>query len=86
MKLLSIIIPYYETLNSTLKLLEELNSQLTSDVEIILVDDGCYETALEKYSIQIPNSGVSRARNVGLDNAKGEFVTFIDSDDFISKN
>jgi glycosyltransferase involved in cell wall biosynthesis len=86
MKLLSIIIPYYETLNCTLKLLEELNSQLTSAVEIILVDDGCYELALEKYSIQIPNSGVSRARNVGLDNAKGEFVTFIDSDDFISKN
>jgi glycosyltransferase involved in cell wall biosynthesis len=41
--LLSIIIPYYNTYNYTIKLLKELNIQYVNDIEVILIDDGCNE-------------------------------------------
>lgn len=84
---LSVIIPYYNTLTLTEKLLDVLTPQITNDVEVILIDDGCYEENLKKYPIniiQIPNGGVSKARNYGLDIAKGKFVTFVDSDDMVT--
>lgn len=88
--LLSIIIPYYKTLEYTKELLKVLEPQLDEDVELIIVDDGCNEKELDHYNakvIHLPtNSGnASKPRNIGLDNAKGKYVTFIDSDDMVSE-
>lgn len=88
MKKLSIIIPYYNTLKYTKKLFEKLEPQLTNEVEVILVDDGCNEKELDKLKakvihLPIPSGNASKPRNVGLDNAKGEYIAFIDSDDNI---
>ena len=86
---LSIIIPYYETYEFTEALLKELSIQVTPEVEVILIDDGCHESRLDKYDfVKIThlekNMGASHAWNVGLDQAKGRFIGFIDSDDMIS--
>ena len=89
--LLSIIIPYYKTLELTKELLDILIPQLKDNIEVILVDDGCNETSLEEYPITIVhlpmNSGVAGVpRNVGLEIAKGEYIAFIDSDDKVADN
>lgn len=88
---LSIIIPYYKTLDLTKKLLDKLIPQLTDEVEVILVDDGCNQVELDEYPITIVhlpiNSGnASKPRNVGLDLAQGKYITFIDSDDMVSED
>lgn len=85
---LSIIIPYYKTYELTLKLLDNLTKQLTDEAEVILIDDGCHEERLDKYDINIihleENTGLSHARNVGIKNAKGKYIVFVDSDDLVS--
>ena len=88
---LSIIIPYYNTLDLTKRLMERLEPQLRKDVEVIIVDDGCNENELDKLKakvIHLPTNsgGASKPRNVGLDNAKGEYIAFIDSDDLVSED
>lgn len=87
---LSVIIPYYKTYELTTILLDNLVSQLNSEVEVILVDDGCQEQLLDIYQINIihldQNRGLSYARNKGLKVAQGRFITFIDSDDDIAPN
>ena len=89
MKKLSIITPYYNTLKYIEKLASNLIVQLTEEVEWIIVDDGCNEKKLDILPakvIHLPkNSGnASKPRNIGLDNASGEYITFVDSDDLIS--
>lgn len=86
---LSIIIPYYKTYEYTKALLKELSIQVTPEVEIILVDDGCHEYRLDEFKfVNIihldKNGGASHAWNVGLDRAQGKFIGFIDSDDMIT--
>jgi len=86
---LSIITPYYKTLRETKELAKILGPQLTDEVEWIIIDDGCHETALNKLPAKIihldHNSGcASIPRNVGLDVAQGAYIGFIDSDDSIS--
>jgi glycosyltransferase involved in cell wall biosynthesis len=87
---LSIIIPYYNTYKYTKKLLNELIKQLNNEVEIILIDDGCNEKRLDKYKeikvihLKVNSGNASIPRNIGLDKATGEYITFIDSDDMIS--
>ena len=88
---LSIIIPYYNTEKYTDQLLEVLEPQMTKECEIILVDDGSkkeYVPWQNEDMIKVmritSNRGVSRARNVGLKKAKGEYIVFIDSDDLVS--
>ena len=87
---LSIIIPYYNTLALTKKLMKVLIPQITDEVEVILIDDGCFEKELANFEkinvIHQDNGGVSNARNTGLEFAKGEYIAFIDSDDLITKN
>ena len=90
-KIISIIIPYYKTLELTKKLFEVLTPQLDDDIEVLLIDDGCNEKELDNLKatvIHLPeNSGnASKPRNVGLDNAKGKYILFIDSDDMVSKD
>ena len=85
---LSIIIPYYYTYKYTIQLLKELSIQVTDEVEVILVDDGCNETRFDEFKfvnvIHLDkNYGASHAWNVGLDVAQGQFIGFIDSDDMI---
>lgn len=86
---LSIIIPYYNTLKETKKLMDKLIPQLNDNVEIIIIDDGCHEEELDKHVSKnirvlhrVVNSGVAGVpRNLGLKEAKGEYIAFIDSDD-----
>ena len=91
---LSIITPYYKTLEYTKKLADVLIPQLTDETEWIIIDDGCNELELDRLvanNITIihleKNSGcASIPRNIGLDNAKGEYIAFIDSDDLVKPN
>ncbi|MBR2828593.1 MAG: glycosyltransferase [Bacilli bacterium] len=88
---LSIITPYYNTFVFTKKLSEILSPQLTEEVEWIIVDDGTEDYQLDELNAKIihlnENSGnASRPRNIGLDNAKGKYITFIDSDDLVESN
>ena len=86
---LSIITPYYKTLKETQRLAGMLEAQLNNQVEWIIVDDGCNELELDKLKAKVihldtNSGGASKPRNTGLDVAKGEYITFIDSDDIIS--
>ena len=91
----SIVIPVYNVEKYIEKCLLSIVEQTYSDYEIIVVDDGskdksgqiCDEFAKQYDNIKvihIPNGGVSNARNIGLQNASGEYVWFIDSDDYIA--
>lgn len=92
--LISIIVPVYNVEKYLEKCLISLINQTYSNIEIILVDDGstdksgkiCDEYATKDNRIIVihkSNAGVSAARNDGLDIIKGEFVTFVDSDDYV---
>ncbi len=84
---LSIIIPYYETYELTDTLLKGLIPQLTEETELILIDDGCNETRLDKYKKDIilihqkDNLGQRTTRNNAIAIAKGKYLAFVDSDD-----
>lgn len=93
----SVIIPVYNPGVALGKCLESLMSQSYSDIEFILVDDGstdgsdiiCQEFASKDDRIiyvRQENSGVSASRNSGLDIAKGRYVCFIDSDDYVDSD
>lgn len=85
---LSIIIPYFETFELTEKLLQKLDEQMQDEVEVILIDDGCNETRFKNYKnvkiIHKENEGVAKTRNLGIYEAKGKYVGFIDCDDIVS--
>ena len=88
---LSIIIPYYNTYDLTVKLLKHLETQKTNEVEIIIVDDGCYETRFDDYDfIKVihneKNLNAPTSWNIGINNANGEYIAFIDSDDMLVEN
>lgn len=91
---LSIIVPVYRVEATLNRCVESILSQSFSDFELLLIDDGspdgcpqiCDQWADRDNRIKVihrPNGGLSAARNSGLDKAQGEFVTFIDSDDYI---
>ena len=84
---LSIIIPYYNGGDYTKELLACLNKQITDEVEVIVVDDGSKEPYSTDYAwcrvIRQENKRCAGARNTGLDNAKGEYIQFIDADDMV---
>ncbi|WP_436705722.1 glycosyltransferase family A protein [Lactiplantibacillus plantarum] len=95
MDLLSIIVPIYNTPRRLLvKCCESLNNISKSNIEIILVDDGSTEDVkayLTKYLklsnfkyFRIANGGVSGARNFGLEKSHGDWVMFVDADDYIT--
>lgn len=87
---LSLTIAYYKTYELTVKLLNQLIPQLTDEVEVFLVDDGCNETKLDVYKDKIniihlkENSGGAHADNVGFKNSKGKYLGLIDSDDLVT--
>lgn len=94
----SIIVPLYNKAPYVRKALESVMSQTFSDWECIIVDDGSTDNSAavcEEFSnplipsssnpirlIRQPNSGVAKARNVGVENSHGEFLCFLDADDW----
>mgnify|MGYP001228265197 CR=1 FL=1 len=95
--MISIIIPIYNSEKTLRGCLDGISAQTFSDWECILVYDGsrdkslsiCQEYAGRDNRFKVyhkENGGVSSARNIGLDNAKGDFVTFCDSDDSVTPN
>lgn len=87
---LSIIIPYYNAEPYTSQLLDVLAPQMRDDVEVIVVDDGSKEPFKTDYKfvkvIHKDNGGCATARNVGIDKAEGEYISFIDADDLVARN
>jgi glycosyltransferase involved in cell wall biosynthesis len=94
---LSVILPVYNVQAYLPACLESLMAQTLQPDEIIAVDDGSTDACsqiLVDYALRMPNlriirqanGGLSAARNVGLDAASGEYVAFVDSDDFLSLN
>lgn len=94
--LVSIIIPFYNAEKTIGSTLESVCKQTYKNIEVIAVNDGSSDGSLEvleKYNKQCniivisqKNSGVSVARNVGIENAKGKYITFVDSDDVIEEH
>lgn len=91
---ISVIVPVYKVEAYLPRCVESLLSQTYKDFEIILVDDGSPDTCpamcdayAKKYSnihaLHKENGGLSDARNAGMTDAKGEYVTFVDSDDYV---
>ena len=94
---LSIVIPVYKTQNTLQRCIESILLQSFTDYEIILVDDEspdncaiiCEEYAQKDKRISVihkKNGGLSDSRNTGISLAKGEYITFIDSDDAIDND
>ena len=92
---LSIIIPVFCVEDTLDRCVESVLGQTFTDIEVILVDDGspdrcpqlCDEWARRDHRLHVlhkKNGGLSSARNAGLDMAQGEWVTFVDSDDFLT--
>ena len=86
------VIPFYKTYEETIKLFDVLIPQLTNEIEVIVIDDGCHEERLDKYKDKIniihleENHGLSYARNRGIEQAKGDYIVFIDSDDSVAND
>lgn len=95
--LISVIIPVYNVEKYLKQCIYSIINQTYSNLEIILVDDGspdncgviCDEFALKDKRIKVihqENRGLSGARNSGIDAAKGEYICFVDSDDFVGQD
>lgn len=96
MKKLSIIIPVYNNEKSLEKCIASILEQEYSNIEIIVINNGSIDNSLEvikriakkdKRIILIDSrvKGVSNARNIGIKRATGDYITFVDADDFIEK-
>lgn len=96
-KLISIIVPVYNVSLYLDKCIESILNQNYKNIELILIDDGSTDNSYEiceKWEktdkriklIKQKNKGVSSARNKGLDNALGDYISFIDSDDIVEKD
>lgn len=92
--MISVIVPIYNVEKYLSKCIESIINQTYKDLEIILVDDGstdssgkiCDEFATKDNRIKVihkKNGGLSDARNIGLDVCRGNYISFIDSDDYI---
>lgn len=93
--MLTIIVPIYNTENYLSECIDSILNQSYKNIELILINDGSTDNSgfiCDEYSrrnkrikiIHTENKGVSHARNIGLSIAKGEYITFVDSDDFVS--
>ena len=93
---LSVVVPVYKVEDSLQKCVESILCQEVSDMEVILVDDGspdgcprlCNAIADKDNRVKVihkKNGGLSSARNAGIEIAKGEYITFVDSDDYLQE-
>ena len=94
---ISVIVPVYNTEQYLRRCIDSVLAQTYQDFELLLIDDGskdssgaiCDEYAAQDARVRVfhkENGGVSSARNMGLDNAQGEWITFVDADDYIEEN
>lgn len=92
--LISVIVPVYNVKNYLCKCVDSIINQTYNNLEIILVDDGstdgsgaiCDEYVLKDSRVKVihkENGGVSSARNLGIAQAGGEYICFVDSDDWL---
>ena len=93
----SVIIPVYNTKQFLEQCLDSVISQTLKETEIICIDDGSRDGSAEimqSYAVKDgririitqPNSGLGAARNSGMESASGEYIAFLDSDDWLEKN
>ena len=91
---ISVIVPVYNAEKYLRRCIDSILAQTFTDFELLLIDDGstdksgeiCDKYAMKDSRIRVfhkKNGGVSSARNVGLDNARGEWITFCDADDWV---
>lgn len=94
---ISVIVPVYNTERYLSKCIDSILSQSFTDFELLLINDGskdnsgtiCDQYAVNDSRVRVfhkENGGVSSARNLGLENARGEWITFCDSDDWLNRN
>ena len=98
MKKISVIVPIYNVEKYIARCIDSILSQNYENLELILINDGSTDgvetiinTYLEKYSntikyIKKENTGLSDTRNIGIQNATGEYIMFVDSDDYLEPN
>lgn len=88
----SIVVPVYNTEKYLNKCIDSLLNQTEEDIEILLINDGSTdnsESIIKEYNdkrikyIKKKNTGIGKTRNLGIDKSKGEYIIFIDSDDYI---
>ena len=94
----SVIVPVYNAEKYLEKCISSIAHQTLEDIEILAINDGSKDNSLNvldslsmKYKDKIkifdkPNGGAGSARNVGIDNAQGEFIKFVDADDYLFLN
>ena len=91
---ISVIVPVYNTEEYLSQCIDSILAQTFVDFELLLIDDGSTDSSgmiCDKYAdkdtrvivYHKQNEGVSAARNLGIDNSKGEWITFVDSDDIL---
>ena len=95
--IISIIVPVYNVENYLTKCLDSLVDQTYQNIEILLVNDGSKDSSekiIQNYAQRFPekikafnkeNGGLSDARNFGIDHATGDYIGFVDSDDYITE-
>lgn len=94
-RLISVIVPVYNGAATLARCIDSVHKQTYRNIEIIIVDDGSEDESAKAASelarlyknirlVQTPHSGVSAARNAGIDRMRGEYVTFTDCDDTLS--
>lgn len=93
--MISVILPVYNAEQYLHRCIDSILAQSYTDFELLLIDDGskdasgaiCDEYASKDTRVHVfhkENGGVSSARNLGLDNAQGEYITFCDADDYVT--
>lgn len=94
----SVIVPVYQVEKHLEKCLDSLVNQTLQEIEVVVVNDGSKDNSqkiIDDFALRFPskiksfikeNGGLSDARNFGLDRANGEYIGFVDSDDFVSEN
>lgn len=92
---ISLIVPVYNTSKYLRKCLDSLITQTYKNIEIIVINDGSIDNSEEiiklyrdkrlKY-ISKKNEGIGKTRNLGIENATGNYIAFVDSDDYLDKN
>ena len=93
--LISVVVPVYNVEKYVKECIESILEQSFKNFELIIVNDGSTDNSLNRVLefkddrivlINQKNMGLSGARNTGIHHAKGKYITFIDSDDWISKD
>ena len=94
--MISIIVPVYKVEKYLRRCIDSILAQTYQNIEVLLIDDGspdssgdiCDEYAEKDFRVRVfhkENGGVSSARNLGLKEAKGDYIGFVDADDYIDK-